>query len=43
MARKRSNVVTDSDYKRRDKAEERKTGKNMGGFVDLSPKKPRGK
>jgi hypothetical protein len=40
---KRSKIITDADYKLRDKVTERKTGKNMGGYVDLTPKKPRGK
>jgi hypothetical protein len=41
----KSKIITDMDYKPRDKANERKTGKNGGGFIDLTPKnkKPRGK
>ena len=38
---KKSKIITDADYKRRDKEAERKTGKNKGGFVDLTPKAKR--
>jgi len=45
MAKKRSKIISDADYKTRNKDEERKSGKNQGGFVDLTPKttKARGK
>lgn len=36
---KKSKVITDADYKARDKQQEIKTGKNKGGFIDLTPKK----
>jgi len=36
-------LITDASYKQRDKVAERKTGKNGGGFIDLTPKAKRGK
>jgi len=35
-------LVTDKDYKPRDKKAEKAKGINMGGFVDITPKKTRG-
>jgi len=36
-------LITDASYKPRDKAAERKTGRNGGGYTDLTPKTKRGK
>ena len=38
-------LITDASYTKRDKAAERKTGRNRGGYTDLTPKatKARGK